>query len=211
MIYTNEMIKAQKEKKKKRQDIINNIITGILLLLIIVCAYFFYQKFIEKESLINLFGYRSFVILTGSMEPNLNPGDMVFTKKASVNNLQVGDIITFYSKNDTASTTTHRIVNIIKENGKTYYETKGDNNGSNDSDLVPFENVVGTMSFKISKIGKIVMGLSSSGIFAVVAIVFLIRWSIHCKQNDKITIREECRKKFNFPKYIRKKFESRSS
>lgn len=210
MIYTNEMIKIEKEKKKKRQDIINNVITGILLILIIVCAYFFYQKFIQKENPINLFGYRSFVILTGSMEPNLNPGDMIFTKKVEKNNLKNGDIITFLTTG-TTSTTTHRIVNIINQDGKTYYQTKGDNNSSIDTDLVPFENVVGTMNFRISKIGKIVMGISSTGCIALILIILLIRWSINAKKQDKIAIREESRKKFNFPKYIRKKYESRSS
>lgn len=206
MIYTNEMIKIEKDKKKKRQNIINNIITIILLILIIVFAYFFYQKFIQKQNPINFFNYHSFVVLTGSMEPTLNAGDLVFSK-VNKDNLKVGDIITFFPNNNTSSTTTHRIVNIIEENGKTYFETKGDNNNANDSDLVPLENVVGKMSFKISKLGKIILGLTSSGGIAILLIVFLIRWSINAKRNDIISIREECRKKFNFPKYIRKKFE----
>lgn len=210
MIYTNEMIKIEKEKKKKRQDIINNFITGILLILIIVCAYFFYQKFIQNETTVNIFGYKSFVILTGSMEPNLNPGDMIFTKKANENSLKIGDIITFQTTS-TTSTTTHRIVDIITQEGKTYYQTKGDNNNSNDTDLVPFENIVGTMQFRISKIGKIIMGISSTGGISLILIVLLIRWSINSKKQDKNAIREESRKNFNFPKYIRKKFESRSS
>ena len=210
MIYTNEMIKIEKEKKKKRQDIINNVITGILLILIIVCAYFFYQKFIQKENPINLFGYKSFVILTGSMEPNLKPGDMIFAKNAIKENLKVGDVITF-RQNGTSSTTTHRIIDIIEEDGKTYFKTKGDNNNSEDNDLVPYEDIVGTMIFRISKVGKILMGITSTGGIALILIILLLRWSMKAKKQDKILVREICRKKFNFPKYIRKKFESRSS
>ena len=205
MIYTHEMIKDENNKKIKKQNIINNIITVILLILIIVLAYFFYQRFIYSESNINFFGYHAFVVLTGSMEPNINPGDIVLTKKTNLNDLKIGDVITFYSDNNVASTTTHRIVNITNIDGKTYFETKGDNNSSNDSDLVPYENVLGSMSFKISKIGKIIMGISSSGIIAIVLIALLIRWSINCRKQDKITIRENSRKHYNFPKYIRKK------
>lgn len=210
MIYTNEMIKSKKEKEKKRQDIINNVITFILIILIIVCAYFFYQKFIQKENPINLFGYKSFVILTGSMEPNLMPGDMIFAKSSTKENLKVGDIITFW-QNDTSTSTTHRIVDIIEKDGKTYYQTKGDNNSSNDSDLVPYEKIVGTMIFRVSKMGKMLMGISSTGGIALILIVILLKWSMNAKKQDKIAIRENCRKRFNFPKYIRKKFESRSS
>lgn len=210
MIYTNEMIKSKKEKEKKRQDIINNVITFILIVLIIVCAYFFYQKFIQKENPINLFGYKSFVILTGSMEPNLMPGDMIFAKSSTKENLKVGDIITFW-QNDTSTSTTHRIVDIIEKDGKTYYQTKGDNNSSNDSDLVPYEKIVGTMIFRVSKMGKMLMGISSTGGIALILIVILLKWSMNAKKQDKIAIRENCRKRFNFPKYIRKKFESRSS
>ena len=211
MIYTNEMIKIEKEKKKKRQDIINNVVTGILLILIILCAYFFYQKFIQKENPINLFGYRAFVILTGSMEPELNPGDLVFTRKPSEKDLIVGNVITFREAPGSAVTTTHRITDIVVQDGKTYYQTKGDNNSSDDASLVPAENVIGTMSFKISKAGKIVLGITSSGGFALILIVILLKWSINAKKRDKILIREDCRKKFNFPKYIRKKFNSRSA
>ena len=48
---------------------------------------------------------------------------------------------------------THRINNIVEENGKKYYETKGDNNSNVDEKMTEYDNIVGRYIFKIPKIG----------------------------------------------------------
>lgn len=100
-----------------------------------------------------LFKYRSFVIATGSMTPNINKGDMVIIEKLNEdekNNLKVGDIIAF---NMDDKVVVHRIIKKYNTSKGTFYNTKGDNNNSPDGYLLDIDNIVGLEKFKIRYIG----------------------------------------------------------
>ncbi len=100
-----------------------------------------------------LFKYRSFVIATGSMTPNINKGDMVIIEKLNEdekNNLKVGDIIAF---NMDDKVVVHRIIKKYNTSKGTFYNTKGDNNNSPDGYLLDTDNIVGLEKFKIRYIG----------------------------------------------------------
>lgn len=100
-----------------------------------------------------LFKYRTFVIATGSMTPNINKGDMVIIENITEEekkNLSVGDIIAFKMDNKTV---VHRIINKINTSGEVFYSTKGDNNNSPDGYLLDIDNIVGLEKFRIRYIG----------------------------------------------------------
>lgn len=93
------------------------------------------------------------VIATGSMEPMIYPGDVILVQKINEENIQLlkeGDVIQFQRGDILIS---HRIIELVNENGQTSYRTKGDNNSSEDSDLVTTENVRGIIKQVIPKIG----------------------------------------------------------
>lgn len=100
-----------------------------------------------------LFKYRTLVIATGSMTPNINKGDMVIIENITEEekkNLSVGDIIAF--KMD-SKTVVHRIINKINTSSGVFYSTKGDNNNSPDGYLLDIDNIVGLEKFRIRYIG----------------------------------------------------------
>ena len=100
-----------------------------------------------------LFKYRTFVIATGSMTPNINKGDMVIIENITEEekkNLSVGDIIAFKMDNKTV---VHRIINKINTSSGVFYSTKGDNNNSPDGYLLDIDNIVGLEKFRIRYIG----------------------------------------------------------
>jgi signal peptidase I len=94
-----------------------------------------------------IFGIRSFDVLTGSMEPKIHTGSMVFSK--TVLSYQIGDVITF-KRGDI--TVTHRIVGI-KNN---QFVTKGDANKAQDPQLVSKFNVIGRVFITIPNVGKLI-------------------------------------------------------
>lgn len=105
------------------------------------------------------------VVLTGSMEPLIDPGDVVLIKKVleeqDINRLTKGDIINF--KRDDI-TITHRIVDVHHdEAGNLSFETKGDNNDSADAQLVLPNDINGTISKVIPKVGLPVLVMKSGG------------------------------------------------
>lgn len=67
-------------------------------------------------------------ILTGSMRPYAQPGDIFITKTTKASQLQVGDIIVVHSA-ATGVIYAHRIAEITGYNGLVRIITKGDSNG----------------------------------------------------------------------------------
>lgn len=66
-------------------------------------------------------------ILTGSMRPHANPGDVFITKLAKASDLRVGDVITVHSQK-TGVFYAHRITKISLQSGLLRVVTKGDAN-----------------------------------------------------------------------------------
>ena len=101
------------------------------------------------------------------MEPEINIGDIVFSKKVDEKDLNVGDVITF-SKD--GMQVTHRIVNIEPDdNGRLRYTTKGDNNNTEDTGTVKYENILGKLAFKLPKLGYVVLAIQRN-LYAVIAV-----------------------------------------
>ena len=95
------------------------------------------------------------VILTGSMEPDIYPGDVVLIEKIlseeEVYKLKEGDIINFKIEDITV---THRIEEVIlDEAGNLSFITKGDNNDSADHWVVPPNNLKGRVKKVVPKVG----------------------------------------------------------
>ena len=111
--------------------------------------------------------FNAYVVLSGSMVPNIMIRDVVVTKKIPEEELEVGDIITFISPDQRFGgiSVTHRIIDKIydEEAGIYKYRTQGDANNVADSVPVPNSNILGKVILKIPKLGYIQDILSSKG------------------------------------------------
>lgn len=99
-----------------------------------------------------VFPIRPTVIISGSMRPTMEIGDMAIVGKVNETVLHKGDIIQFRQKEGTIPTV-HRINDIQKQENKTIYITKGDNNRILDPDPVLPQQVVGKVIFIVPKAG----------------------------------------------------------
>lgn len=121
-----------------------NVISTVLVALCVLCALFLMGS--------RLLGYRVFNILSGSMQPKYNIGDLIYVKEVDLNTIQVGDDITFILNEDLV-VATHRVVKVDVAN-KHFY-TKGLANEIADSEPVHFNNVIGVPQFSIPKLGYV--------------------------------------------------------
>jgi len=81
-------------------------------------------------------GGMSLTVLTGSMRPGINPGDVVVTRgvdTAQAANLNIGDVITFLPYPDDPTLVTHRIIGKAIGASGVSFITQGDNNNVADS------------------------------------------------------------------------------
>ena len=95
---------------KKLLSFISAIIFIICLaLLAVVIAT---PKDANGSKVVSVAGYSVMSVLTGSMEPNYNVGDIVIVKKTNTDELKEKDVITFYSKEADmeGQIVTHRII-----------------------------------------------------------------------------------------------------
>jgi len=100
------------------------------------------------------------VILTGSMEPKIMPGDMILVKKMSCEHVDVGDIIMF--NNGEGIYITHRIIKKSEDTGELLFTTKGDNNQSADVGVVNASKLKGRVIGIIPDLGKPTLYLRGS-------------------------------------------------
>ena len=120
----------------------------ILIIIVIYSTTIIFQKIVRKDKTPDFMGYKNFIILTGSMEPTLKPGDIVFVKETT--NINEQDIISFKVEN---AIVTHRVVEIENENGKNFYITKGDANNTNDQMKIEKNDIKGVYLFHIKYLG----------------------------------------------------------
>ena len=199
MIYTDKMIKDKKTKKEKINKILKVIVYPFIILIFSLVIYVGYMKYIKHENDINIFGFRTYMVATGSMEPEYSIGDMIIIKETPKEKIKAGDVINYISE-DKADTITHRVIEVEEKQGQTYYKTKGDNNNSEDPEPINYNQVQGVLVFKISKLGKVITKLlTGTGITILFAFIILSYLKDKNKE-EKIIARENARKLYNVPK-----------
>lgn len=152
--------------------------TGIFLVLAI-CVPFFA-------------GYRPTIILSGSMEPAIMTGDIVYVSEVNrFEDLKPGDVIAFQRQED-ATPVTHRIVEL-NEAQKTV-TTKGDNNNSEDTGMVTYTQVKGKVAgFRIPKVGYAIHYLKQPMVLGGLVLVIVIHyiWENNSIEDNKKSKRKK--------------------
>ena len=100
-----------------------------------------------------MFKYEPISILSNSMNPTYSRGDVIIFKKLNEDelmNIQKGQIIVYAVGEKNIA---HRVVNVIRQNEKVQYQTKGDNNNAPDMNLVKTEQIQGVYVFHIKYLG----------------------------------------------------------
>ena len=128
-----------------------------------------------------ILGFRTFTVMSGSMEPDYPVGSMIYVQPADYKSLQVGDVISYVANND-KTVVTHRIVGIeVDEKDPTVlrFRTQGDANSSPDAALVHYKNVLGTPILTIPYLGYIAHNIQQPpGIYiTLVAGTLLLAWT----------------------------------
>ena len=119
------------------------IVTDILLVIVLVIAAVLYIP--------RLMGLKTYKVLSGSMEPKYHVGSVVYVEKSSFDDIEVGDVITFYINDNTV--VTHRVID--KDNDTESFHTKGDANETEDGGSVAYDKVVGKVVLNVPYLGYI--------------------------------------------------------
>lgn len=150
---------------------LKNMLFITLVFLLVCCVILNLIGMGRKDFIPGIGPFKIMTVLSGSMKPVFNPGDVIIDGKADIEKLKTGDIITFKFNN---SLTTHRITGIINKNGRIYFKTKGDNNNIEDADLVNGDNVVSRYLFRIPLFGFVITCIKGKTGIAVLWLLIII-------------------------------------
>ena len=77
----------------------------------------------------HLIGYRTMTMLTGSMAPQIDPGDVTIVTPIAISEITEGMVITYHRPIEDHSLVTHRVVSVeTAPDGTVSVQTKGDAN-----------------------------------------------------------------------------------
>jgi signal peptidase I len=107
------------------------------------------------------FGYHSFVVMSGSMEPAIRTGDVVIDKKTAPGLSKVGDIVTYRDPYFHNHLVTHRVRAVSVSGGKASFVTKGDANNNGQRWSVSTSGSIGVVKFRIPKLGYALVWINS--------------------------------------------------
>lgn len=99
----------------------------------------------------SFFGIEILAVTSGSMEPAIPAGSVVYAQPAAFADLQVGDIITFHLEKS-GTKVTHRVVE--KDETMKCVSTKGDANKEPDAKSVSHQNIDGIVRCTIPYLGR---------------------------------------------------------
>ena len=115
-------------------------------------------------------GYTELAVLTGSMQPTLPVGTLIYVKETDPAQLEVGDVVTYRLDGDTM--VTHRVIEMNPE-AETLV-TQGDANADPDGEIT-FDRIVGKMDFSIPYLGYISLNIRTPiGIVSICGVLVLI-------------------------------------
>lgn len=152
---------AEKKKTSLAASVLNFIGTAIIIIAIVLCLLLTVPR---------LFGINSYTVLSGSMEPAIPVGSLVWTKSIDPADAEPGDVILFYDGRSDIPVT-HRVVENDAANGQII--TKGDANAQNDISPVYYQNVLGKMVLHIPKLGTLLSPLGTMAGKIAMALIIL--------------------------------------
>lgn len=162
---------------------LGNWLSNILLAVVIIFTISFVYNSIQIRQNIgqmpSTFGFIPITVLSGSMSPSIETGDMIVVKTDKAN-LNVGDVITYKMG---SVLVTHRIIEVTAKNGVEAFVTQGDANKVKDGTLITKEQVVGKYAFRIPHAGYIKEGLTGwLGILLIIVLVMIYLVTIIFKE-----------------------------
>lgn len=133
-------------------------------------------------------GFESYVVVSGSMEPNIPVGSIVYSEKADPQLLRAGDVIVFIDESRGTIPITHRIMS-----NNPYTETiitKGDANEGEDVNPVHYGNVIGKVVRYVPHIG-FTAAMFTSVIGKTVAVLLLLEAWLLTEVGRRLTARRK--------------------
>lgn len=103
----------------------------------------------------HLFGFKSFTVMSGSMEPAIGTGAVVVERPIAPSEARVGDVVTFKDPEGGDRLITHRVESVRVRGGTARFVTKGDANNTVERWNVQADGSIGRVLYDVPKVGYV--------------------------------------------------------
>ena len=136
------MEKQKASPLHKVLTVIGTVLCIILIPILIINCTLIIKSFTSEE-VPSVAGKLPLIVLTDSMYPVIQSGDLIICSTAQPEEIEAGDVIAFFDPAGNGTTiVTHRVLEVTELDGRTAWRTKGDNNNTEDRLLVTGEKLV---------------------------------------------------------------------
>ncbi|MCQ2516246.1 MAG: signal peptidase I [Saccharofermentans sp.] len=147
----------------KIMTIVGIILCIILVPILIVNITLIVRSYSNPGKVPNFGSVVPLIVLTDSMYPNIQSGDLIICDTLEAEEVNEGDVIAFFDPaGNGSSVVTHRVIEVTTENGAIAWRTQGDANNTPDSSLVPADNLVGRYKLRIAGAGNVAMFMQTT-------------------------------------------------
>ena len=168
--------------KQKFLTILGTILCIILVPILIINVTLLVKSYTNTEEVPSIGGHFPMIVLTDSMLPLISSGDLIFCVTVEPEDVEVGDVISFFDPMGSGTAVvTHRVLEIMEKDGQLSFRTKGDNNNAEDQVAVPEKNLVGLYKSRIPGAGNIAMFMQTTAgliVCVVLPIILLVGWDV---------------------------------
>ena len=167
---------ADSSALNKALTVIGTILCVILIPILIFNVTLIIKSYTDKDSVPNVAGWFPLIVLTDSMYPEIESGDLIICREIDPADVAEGDVISFFDPagNGTAIVT-HRVVEIVREGNALMFRTRGDNNNTDDKLLVGPQDIVGTYKTRIPGAGNVALFMqTTTGLIVCVVLPILL-------------------------------------
>ncbi len=174
--------KSSKSIKHKAFTVLGIVISIILIPILIINVTLIVKSYTEPDKVPSIGGVAPMIVLTDSMYPEIQSGDLIICNVVDAKDVKQGDIITYFDpKSENNAVVTHRVVSIEENEGKLSFVTKGDANNTNDAQPVPAKNLVGVYDVRIGGAGNAAMFMQTTQgliICVIIPLFFIVGYDV---------------------------------
>ena len=151
-------------KLHKTLTVVGIILCVILIPVLIINCTLLVKSYVNEEEVPDFGGILPFIVLTDSMAPEIDAGDLIICKTIDSEDVELGDVISFFDPaGNGTSVATHKVVEIVVTDGVRSFRTKGVNNNIEDRMLVPADNVIARYTgFRIPYAGHVAIFMQTT-------------------------------------------------
>ncbi len=148
----------------KMLTVIGTIMCIVLIPILIINCTLLFKGYMNKDEVPSVGGIFPMIVLTDSMHGTFEGGDLIICKEVPASEIKEGDVITFFDpESNKNSVVSHRVLEVLEEDGKISFRTKGDTNNTEDANPIPEENLIGVYTgVHITGAGNVAMFMQTT-------------------------------------------------